>query len=453
MNCLQFVAAFILLLGVGTLGFPPVNITQFSNDGKIWVLLVAGSDGYGNYRHQADICHAYQILHSNGIPDENIIVMMVDDIAYNQDNPTPGIIINSPGGEDVYHGVPKDYTGKHVNSKTFLHVLTGNKAGVQGIGSGKVIESGPNDHIFVNFVDHGGPGILCFPDDVLAADDLVGALKNMAQKSQFAKMILYIEACYSGSMFDNLLADDLNIFVTTAADPFESSYACYYDEERDTYLGDVFSVNWMEDMRTESPAVNDLHHQFERVRTRTNTSHVEEYGDLDIGNTKLKDVVGFNMKNMNSVNSVYELDEPTMDVHDNLHIPKQILLNQLEKYKDGSKRKVLKTKLRSLEKKRSEVDAVVEKIINNLLDLDEDAKEYIRVGKHSLNEQNFPCYKKLFTLFSNKCFNIPKNPYVRIHLQKFINMCDVPSLGVEKAMEAIESVCYDEERYANFFAQ
>ena len=31
------------------------------SNGKIWVLLVAGSKGYCNYRHQADVCHAYQV--------------------------------------------------------------------------------------------------------------------------------------------------------------------------------------------------------------------------------------------------------------------------------------------------------------------------------------------------------------------------------------------------------
>ena len=45
---------------------------------KHWAVLVAGSNGYFNYRHQADICHAYQILRKNGIPDESIIVMMYD---------------------------------------------------------------------------------------------------------------------------------------------------------------------------------------------------------------------------------------------------------------------------------------------------------------------------------------------------------------------------------------
>jgi len=39
----------------------------------------------------------------------------------------------------------------------------------------------------------------------------------------------------------------LTVYATTAANPRESSYACYYDDERQTYLGDWYSVNWMED--------------------------------------------------------------------------------------------------------------------------------------------------------------------------------------------------------------
>ncbi|GMH22761.1 hypothetical protein Nepgr_024604 [Nepenthes gracilis] len=34
--------------------------------GTRWAVLVAGSSGYGNYRHQADVCHAYQILKRGG---------------------------------------------------------------------------------------------------------------------------------------------------------------------------------------------------------------------------------------------------------------------------------------------------------------------------------------------------------------------------------------------------
>lgn len=38
-----------------------------------------------------------------------------------------------------------------------------------------------------------------------------------------------------------------SVYATTAANGHESSYACYFDDKRGTYLGDLYSVNWMED--------------------------------------------------------------------------------------------------------------------------------------------------------------------------------------------------------------
>lgn len=64
-------ASLTLLSAVGTFA------------GQNWAVLVAGSNGYDNYRHQSDVCHSYQILHKNNIPDSNIVVMMYDDIAHN----------------------------------------------------------------------------------------------------------------------------------------------------------------------------------------------------------------------------------------------------------------------------------------------------------------------------------------------------------------------------------
>ena len=37
------------------------SAADHSFKGKIWVLLVAGSENWYNYRHQADVCHAYQV--------------------------------------------------------------------------------------------------------------------------------------------------------------------------------------------------------------------------------------------------------------------------------------------------------------------------------------------------------------------------------------------------------
>ena len=217
------------------------DLPSLPDGGKIWVLLVAGSRGYYNYRHQADICHAYHIVSSHGIPDENIVVMMFDDIANAKENPIPGQIFNRPGGPDVYAGVPKDYTGVEVNWRSFLAILSGQN--MTGYGSGKTIKSGPNDHIFVYFADHGAPGVLCFPHDefdLLYAKDLIKTIKEMHSDNKYRKMVFYVEACESGSMFKGLLPKDINVYATTAANATTSSYACYWSKELRTYLADVY---------------------------------------------------------------------------------------------------------------------------------------------------------------------------------------------------------------------
>jgi ABC-type uncharacterized transport system permease subunit len=66
--------------------------------------------------------------------------------------------------------------------------------------------------------------------------------------------IIYVEACESGSMFEGIMPQDLNIYVTTAANAVESSWGTYCPgmnppppQEYLTCLGDVYSVSWMED--------------------------------------------------------------------------------------------------------------------------------------------------------------------------------------------------------------
>jgi len=68
----------------------------------------------------------------------------------------------------------------------------------------------------------------------------------------YKELVYYLEACESGSMFLNL-TDNINIYALSAANATESSWATYcspYDVvngvEINSCLGDLFSVNWME---------------------------------------------------------------------------------------------------------------------------------------------------------------------------------------------------------------
>ena len=93
-------------------------------------------------------------------------------------------------------------------------------------------------------------------------------------------MVIYIEACESGSMLEDILATNINIYATTASNAEESSYACYYDDKRQTYLGDLYSVNWMEDSDAEDISKETLFKQFQITQKKTTESHVMQYGDL-----------------------------------------------------------------------------------------------------------------------------------------------------------------------------
>ncbi|KAL0407725.1 UNVERIFIED_CONTAM: Vacuolar-processing enzyme [Sesamum radiatum] len=291
--------------------------------GTRWAILIAGSNGYWNYRHQADVCHAYQILKRGGLKDENIVVFMYDDIAYNEENPRPGVIINNPHGEDVYKGVPKDYVGDDVTVNNFFAVLLGNKTAVTG-GSGKVVDSGPNDHIFIYYTDHGGPGCLvaspCFHFvlDTYALLILIfgdGAFfcTVLANWHPLACKVFYLEACESGSIFEGLLPEGLNIYATTASNAEESSWGTYCPgdypsppPEYETCLGDLYSIAWMEDRYA-----LDIYFSTKllcwrlQVKKRTANensyygSHVMQYGDLKLSVDHLFSYMGTNPANDN----------------------------------------------------------------------------------------------------------------------------------------------------------
>jgi len=265
---------FVLLLGLLTV------VTA-----KDWAVIVAGSKSYGNYRHQSDACHAYHVCHDFGIPDERIIMMFYDDIAHDSHNPYPGKVFNKPTeqgtpGKDVYEGCKKDYTGSKVTPSNFVKVLTGDTSA-----PGPVLKSTSEDNVFINFVDHGGTGIIAFPSGSMSSSMLNGALKTMHSKNMYHKLVFYLEACESGSMFEGLLPTDMNIYATTASNAKESSWGTYCPPDdkvngvdMKTCLGDLYSINWMENA-DEVGKNESLADQFTIVKKKTAKSHVMAYGD------------------------------------------------------------------------------------------------------------------------------------------------------------------------------
>nr|CAB3263422.1 legumain-like [Phallusia mammillata] len=403
-------------------------------DGKIWVVLVAGSNGYYNYRHQADICHAYQVVHDHGISDEQIIVMMYDDIAHSSENPTPGKIINHPDGPDVYKGVPKDYTGETVTPENFLNVLTGNAQAMSGIGSGKVLGSKSTDHVFVYFSDHGAPGLIAFPTSELMKDDLNNAITKMHTSNMYLDLVFYIEACESGSMFDGSLSDNINVYATTAANPSESSYACYYDTLRQTYLGDRYSVSWLEDSDKENLETESLHSQFKIVKEETNQSHVMQYGDKTIS----KDKVGLfqgekeSLRSYTPLRPIYD-DVPSPDVK--IHI----LEKRIEAATSYAQKKALKLELSKEMEMRRRIEWTTNTIAHQVAENDAGLL-YISLNAVPKLEADITCYRQAIQLFDSLCYELDDHEYAYRRLYIFGNLCN-SGAPVNAILDAIRNTC------------
>ncbi|CAL9009495.1 unnamed protein product [Prunus brigantina] len=179
--------------------------------------------------------------------------------------------------------------------------------------------SGPNDHIFIYYTDHGAAGLLGMPTGTpsVFAIDLIDVLKKKHAAKGYKSMVFYLEACESGSIFEGLLPKNVSIYAPTSANAEEDGYATYcpgqpgIPAEYDTCLGDLFSISWMEDCDKNDLHKETLEKQYERVRRRTNDSHVMQYGDMSHRKEFLLTYMGADPAN-DSYTSMEDISSPSI---------------------------------------------------------------------------------------------------------------------------------------------
>ena len=181
-----------------------------------------------------------------------------------------------------------DYTGDNVNPETFLEILRGEGDKLKRKGTGKVLKGRPSDDVFVYFADHGGHQRVNFPNDYLSARTLTKTLKSMHKKNLYKNLLFYMEACNSGSMFEDFLPSALRILAVTASNPGEASYSCFYNETLDAFMADVFSALWLESAERSSHETVSILEQILTVTNRSSEySHTSVYGDLRVANRSI----------------------------------------------------------------------------------------------------------------------------------------------------------------------
>uniref|UniRef100_A0A6B2LD52 Legumain prodomain domain-containing protein n=1 Tax=Arcella intermedia TaxID=1963864 RepID=A0A6B2LD52_9EUKA len=144
--------------------------------------------------------------------------------------------------------------------------------------------------------------------------ELLAVLKQMKEQRMYKKLVFYMEACESGSMFNGLVPGDLDVCVTTASSPVQSSWGTFCPPDDvingtalNTCLGDFYQVNVESAGETET-----LENQYLIVKSEP-TCSVEQYGDLSWTNLPISNFMGDKMKHF-PVHRRREPRKPSVEV-------------------------------------------------------------------------------------------------------------------------------------------
>ena len=97
-----------------------------------YAVLVQGSSGFKNYRHQADVLNMYQLLRRQGFDDDHIVLVLDKNLATDSCNNEPGTIRSIVGGPDLLGGTTAgypaavvDYDNATLTAADISNILTG----------------------------------------------------------------------------------------------------------------------------------------------------------------------------------------------------------------------------------------------------------------------------------------------------------------------------------------
>ncbi len=241
-------------------------------------VIVAASDTWANYRHQADAMAMYQLLRRHGYADENIIVIAEDNLADDPRNIWPGEVRVRPDGADVHAALKVDYHLSSLSIDDFEDIMTGN----QHSGLPSTLQSDNHDNVVLFWCGHGNLNQLCWGSRaIMEGSRMRRIVERMADAGRFRKLLIVMDACYSGTIGEACEGVP-GVLVMTAADANESSKADVKNLDMGIWLSNGFTRAFQEAVDA-NPAISmrDLYYE---VARRTLGSHATIYNATASGN-------------------------------------------------------------------------------------------------------------------------------------------------------------------------
>ena len=245
-------------------------------------VLVAASSGWNNYRHQADILAYYQLLKENHFTDDDMILIMADDLAYDTKNPYPGQIIrDNKLLENLYTDVKIDYKLSELTPSDFKNILLGKSDAKLPV----VLDATDHDNVLLIWSGHGAPGTLLWDENrqTITGDFMSELLNDMYASGKYRKLFGMIEACYSGSVAAKCVGVP-NVLLMTAANDKETSKAELYASLWKTYLTNSFTLAALQTLQADDALTLSIRDLYSETFSKTMGSHVTLYNMENFGN-------------------------------------------------------------------------------------------------------------------------------------------------------------------------
>ena len=227
-----------------------------------YAVLVQGSAGFGNYRHQADVLNMYQLLRRGGFDDDHIILILDEALSTDERNPRKGIVRASDDGKDLLggtDGLPRavvDYDAAALCAQDISDILLGNAS--ERLATVLPRDAGQN--VLFYWSGHGGlneDGTYEFkwrdtdPGEGFTEELMRQSAADMLNMQQCRKLLIIAEPCYGEGVVRRL--DGITgVMAITGAAYNEQSWADNWSNEYGVWMSDRFSQNVV-DFITQEP--------------------------------------------------------------------------------------------------------------------------------------------------------------------------------------------------------
>lgn len=237
-----------------------------------YAVIMCGSKGWSNYRHQADVYAWRKVLINRGFAPGNIITLSFNDVPYRDDKTQSqnGSIYHTCHGPDIYES-NINYTGADANKQNFFKVLSSIPSGKGGWFKREV-------NVLVVYINHGAYDLLSTPnafDQPIYVDEFGEVVNELS--TRVARVFCILEACHSGTIAMHARYNR-NVIFMTAANPRQSSYSHGYCERLGVFTTNEMTyhlLNYLDNRDNDKQSVNDM---IAYVKQQTNMSNVVRSG-------------------------------------------------------------------------------------------------------------------------------------------------------------------------------